>query len=293
MKILYVTSAAGIDYQCDLLFHGLVGLGHDVVDSKYMWYMSKDANSEALSKMWGRGFTVGRTLGDRGHLDRSNIPDRISSKEFDLIIYGSIRRCSDFIDIVSQKYRRDEVCIVDGEDDTKIDLRYTDYGAYFKRELSEPWKAFPIQFGIPMEKFRKISTCKNRVMSRVMPRGASEKYIYSNEEEYYQDYSESLFGLTKKKGGWDCLRHYEIIAAGAIPYFWGFEKCPSSMMTRWPWSLQAEANYLQDRIRSLDQVSGRLGEHYWSLLEEFRSYAMQNLTTLSIAKHVLGIMGRS
>jgi hypothetical protein len=30
----------------------------------------------------------------------------------------------------------------------------------------------------------------------------------------------------QKKGGWDCLRHYEIIGNGCMPYFENIEKCP-------------------------------------------------------------------
>ena len=30
---------------------------------------------------------------------------------------------------------------------------------------------------------------------------------------------ENYFGSTKKKAGWDCMRHYEIVASGAVPFF--------------------------------------------------------------------------
>ena len=39
------------------------------------------------------------------------------------------------------------------------------------------------------------------------------------ESEYKRAYSESYFGSTKKKAGWDCMRHYEIVASGAVPFF--------------------------------------------------------------------------
>ena len=40
MKVLFITSAAGVDYLADCVFHGLVDSGLDVVDSKYLWYLS-------------------------------------------------------------------------------------------------------------------------------------------------------------------------------------------------------------------------------------------------------------
>lgn len=43
-------------------------------------------------------------------------------------------------------------------------------------------------------------------------------YSYDTEAEYNKQYSESYFAVSSKKAGWDCLRHYEIIAAGCIPY---------------------------------------------------------------------------
>ena len=46
MKILFITSALGIDYLSDCVFHGLVQSGHDVLDSKYLWYLSKPLTHE-------------------------------------------------------------------------------------------------------------------------------------------------------------------------------------------------------------------------------------------------------
>jgi hypothetical protein len=34
--------------------------------------------------------------------------------------------------------------------------------------------------------------------------------------------------------GWDCLRHYEILASGAVPYFTGVEDSPHDVMTSLP-----------------------------------------------------------
>lgn len=40
MKILFITGAGCLDYLEDCVFHGLVSLGLDVTDSKYLWYLS-------------------------------------------------------------------------------------------------------------------------------------------------------------------------------------------------------------------------------------------------------------
>jgi hypothetical protein len=48
---------------------------------------------------------------------------------------------------------------------------------------------------------------------------AARGYVHTSESEYYSDLQTSLFGVTMKRGGWDCLRHYEIGANGAILCF--------------------------------------------------------------------------
>jgi len=49
--------------------------------------------------------------------------------------------------------------------------------------------------------------------------GSSVSYAFSSEGEYYRDLQTCRFGITTKRGGWDCLRHYEIAANGAVPCF--------------------------------------------------------------------------
>ncbi len=44
-------------------------------------------------------------------------------------------------------------------------------------------------------------------------------YAFIDEAEYYADLQASKFGITTKKAGWDCLRHYEIAANGSVPCF--------------------------------------------------------------------------
>ena len=52
--------------------------------------------------------------------------------------------------------------------------------------------------------------------------------------EYYKAYAGARFAVTSKKGGWDCLRHYEIVLAGAMPFFLGIDALPPAAMPTWP-----------------------------------------------------------
>lgn len=83
---------------------------------------------------------------------------------------------------------------------------------------------------------------KKYVISPLIP-GDTSNYLFRAGEEanYYEMYRDSMFAITKKKGGWDCLRHYEIIAAGCIPIFEDLEKCPLDTLVSFPKDILSEA----------------------------------------------------
>ena len=88
---------------------------------------------------------------------------------------------------------------------------------------------------------------KKLILAHNDPRDRST-YIYQAEKEYYRQYSRSLFAFTMKKAGWDCMRHYEILASNSVPYFWGIENKPSTIMHNWPIKLQLDANRLFEKL---------------------------------------------
>ena len=48
---------------------------------------------------------------------------------------------------------------------------------------------------------------KTRDFAVIIP-GIKSTYRYTMEEAYYDGYAEAYFGITMKKSGWDCMRHY-------------------------------------------------------------------------------------
>ena len=56
--------------------------------------------------------------------------------------------------------------------------------------------------------------------------GGQTNYAFSSEADYQKNLGESRFGITTKRGGWECLRHYEIAANGAIPCFRNLNQKP-------------------------------------------------------------------
>ena len=241
MKILFIRSEGNHthlnDFMSDLLLHGLRQLyGFEVIDYPGCWYMYSDEISNReydINKIWGRGFTINNTLSNYNSIDRDDIKKKIKEKYFDLVIYGSIRRSDLFLDDVI-KYNN-KVVFIDGEDDNIIDDRYTKSGLYFKRELLEnKHNVLSISFAIPKEKILKnINENPTNLLAPLVP-GRLKTYIYEDEKTYYEMYSKSIFAITNKKLGWDCLRHYEILMNGCIPLFFNIDDCPKLILKTLP-----------------------------------------------------------
>ena len=106
----------------------------------------------------------------------------------------------------------------------------------------------PITFSISFDKIIKTIPLKTKLLSNLIP-GKLETYIYNNETDYYEEYRKSYFATTTKKGGRDCMRHYEILANGCIPYFPNIENCPINTMALLPKNLILEGNNLYNSIK--------------------------------------------
>jgi hypothetical protein len=147
----------------------------------------------------------------------------------------------------------------------------------------------PITFSIPQEKIINEIPVKTKILSNLIP-GDISTYIYHTEEDYYNEYRKSYFAITTKKGGWDCLRHYEILANGCLPYFINIEECPINTMALWPKTLLLETNTLYT-TKFLNKDIQYLSEEditsYNVLLEKLLDYLKQNLTTCKIAQYIL------
>ena len=225
------------DYLGDLTLHGLRELyGDDVIDYPGSWHLYKDeAIKRKLDKniIFGKGFTYSNILNDFNKIDREDIENKIKANYFDLIIYGSIRRSDLFLDNAINS--NSKIIFIDGADDTYIEQKYLQYGLYFKREYIKTLSNVkPISFSVPKLKIlQSIDNKPTHLIAPLIP-GKSKTYIYNNEEDYYKMYQKSIFGITYKKTGWDCMRHYEILMNGCIPMFLDIEACPTMTMENFP-----------------------------------------------------------
>lgn len=113
------------------------------------------------------------------------------------------------------------------------------------RESETPIQVVPISFSLPEQMYAPVVPPKSQNFSTVVP-GNSSTYVFrtshtstpmeilASEDNYYKDMSRSLFSFTFKKAGWDCLRHTEIIAAGALPIFTDIDTVPSGTLAAHP-----------------------------------------------------------
>ncbi len=137
---------------------------------------------------------------------------------------------------------------------------------------------FPLSYSIPIEYFNN-NTIKNNIIAPLIP-GDLKTYIYDKEEDYYKMYRESKFAFTKKKYGWDCLRHYEILSSNCIPLFDNLKNCPVNTMINIPKKLIIESNY---KFNNKTITQEEINEYSKKIFK----YSIENLSCKSRAKYFL------
>jgi len=274
MKVLYLSGGKGADYQCDVVMHGLRSLlGPDLVDVNKMYFM--------YDTSWDYMFHSLYKLLPDIEVDRENVEEKIKSHYFDAVVYGSAHRYRDYMDLVLSSYPANKIVFIDGEDGPEL-APAVGHGWYFKRELYAPNPdILPIQFGVPEEKIRPIDLSRKvRLMAHCDPRDRSTYQYYDSEQRYYDQYSNAYFGYTMKKGGWDCMRHHEIIAAGAIPYFENFRDCPADTL----YKFRRMSFYCAEALHDNWEKTGLKAD--WLMIAR-RMQEECLMTTEAIAKRIL------
>ena len=289
MKILYVTRGKKLDYINDLLFHGLHALyGADVVDSRPLWYLySESLPFRKIKHLYGRGFSIAKSI-PKDEVDRTDIANKIKNKYYDYVIYGQIRICSDYLDLVLKHYPKNKIAFICGEDENvSPSILFSDKFIFFKREMGERRKNMsPISFAFIKDRIvSDISSIKKTQKFATVIPGNKKTYKFKLEASYYKDYQKSFFGKTRKKAGWDCLRHYEILANYCLPHFEGLAACPENTMVNYPKELGLEANKLAESD-NFDEM------RYYELLNETFEYFRTKMTTEHLAKYVINTLNK-
>lgn len=329
MQLLYLTHPKE-DYLQDQILVGLRRLlGSDCVDYPHKDVLYKNC-SRPSSDLYGRGFTVWKTLDDED-IDRTPAFSDLQDGRFDLVIFGSIWRQPNLFnqfeenDLFSAEDTR--FAFLDGEDRPSSPPDFVDrgknvikrvlpgyaprsqykyifndipysianpicspvlkHGTYVKRELEQQYLAnytenlpiLPISFSIPSDKIRTAPQEKERLYpSQVqceeaysideIEQHSTPEHIFEEEQEYYDDLASAKYGITEKKGGWECMRHYEIAANLTVPCFYKLDDKPflaaphglrdmqNCITFRTAEELRAKVQYVEERGYYEDLLQG-------------------------------------
>ena len=321
-RILFLTANVE-DYLSDSLFHGLrTVLGDRVVDYPKSEIAYSNYGKEQIRELYGHGFTLYGLLPDLP-IERNKLLDRIHEGLFDVVVFGDVwRRFGMFVELFPS-LKNTRAVALDGAD---FELVYP-YNplwwrrpqwwtlpranrrvTYFKRELTSFSRALrflpgcprlhPISFSIPEEKIAAELPQKTKdFASHVVDPEIAERlgrgrtsYAFDREEDYYRDLGEARYGITTKRGGWDCLRHYEIAANGTVPCFRDLDRKPPQCA---PHGLTDENSVpyhdYADLMRKLDVIDD---VRYAALQAGALAWARAN-TTRKRAQEFLGALGLS
>jgi hypothetical protein len=109
----------------------------------------------------------------------------------------------------------------------------------FSKVFNRPVKLLPISMSIPEQHIEYVSLADKSIsfvrynvdedVSDLLPEttvAALGKWqpAFSDQQQYYSEIRNATFGITARRAGWDCLRHYEYAAKGAILCFKDLEK---------------------------------------------------------------------
>ncbi len=153
---------------------------------------------------------------------------------------------------------------------------------------------YPIEFAVSETKLVKEIPKKDRDFAYLIP-GHHKTYKYWDEHKYYYDYSRSYYAITCRKAGSDCLRHWEILTAGCIPYFTDLDLVHQKCMPFFPRELIKEAMHLKG-VNGKDMTIDHScfdEKRYYEILHELMEYTKNYLTAEKIAEYILKTLNYS
>ena len=299
MNIILLNSHEGEDYLADLFISSILCWRKCRTFVNYIPpYLFDDYPSP--NSLYGRGFTafcsvpsILKSCNRIEIIDPNLILSLIESQpasEF-VIVYTSIWRYCHQVDHYSRNNRAGNlksVIVLDGEDHQNLHWSASCPVTYYKRELlTEDRNRLPISFRIPATTLPFLLLGKNYIPLKTTllapcdPRNKNS-YIFPIQSQYYRQYAASFFAATTKKGGWDCMRHYEILANHCVPYFPDIHEKPSGTMSGYPIELQLSANNL---FELTVRKSHALGPSFWAeyqiILTSFLEYFYDNCISIS------------
>ena len=313
MRILFITTSdprAQGDYLEVSMLHGLRQvLGKDCVDYPRKKVMYHDWGDTPKEELHGNGFTLYK------HPIKDLTQKERKLENFDFVLYGvshayGVEENPNLNSLVGDE----NVWHLDGHDLYGFAPRMIESQGEkiigvqkpqtFKRELVEHHlpNVFPTGFGIPEYQIRQIDyTIKDQLYQKTAPDDALFKNVtdiggsrthhkFSVESDYYNDLSRSWFGLSCKKGGWDCMRHYEIMAAGSLLLFKDYDKksilCSPQNLPCYSYSNHVELHELMNSL----VVDNKPTDEYVEMITKQRQWLYSTGTTKARAQAVINVL---
>lgn len=107
-------------------------------------------------------------------------------------------------------------------------------------------------------------------------------YSFDDERAYLETYRRAYLGITHRKAGWDCFRHVEILASGAVPLMFDAGQIPEFSMVHYP---------KRAMVRAAAAVTTTGGPPETKTRQGFREHFDQHLTSRAMAQYLLRAAG--
>jgi hypothetical protein len=267
-------------------------LGENCIDYPKKKTLYGDWSEVTKDNLHGKGFTIFTPeLQEIKSRDISNV---------DAVVYGFVKKPNYVNDIYPEIDALNKPTFyIDGHDDADVMVT-----PCFKHEVHghPEGEVFPMNLAIPSEKIRDIDlSIKRQLIQKTAPPYSRfgpqvlgipgrQLYIYDNEEDYYEDMSQSWFGLSCRKGSWDALRNYEIIAAGSLLLFRDLDQKPRfASPLNIPGVSYSTPQQLEGIVNSL-LVDGKPTDQYIHILNQQRQWLLDNATEKAVGEYMVKII---
>ena len=279
-KILFITTPL-YDYLADSLLIGL----RKIYGQNCIEFPRKKMMYGEFPSVYGKGFTIWSKPIKDIKRNKKNFED------IDLVIYSDYRRQSyvDWRILAKNKKFAPRIIYLDGYDDNYVNPKLK---PYFKRELYKNKEGvFPVGFGIPSHLIRPLNIDKKTQLYQTHVQDTeftkNISYKFNKEKDYYDDLAKSYFGITMKKGGWDCMRHYELLAAGALIMFKNFKFKPKLCNPQCPYFVNYSNK--KDFMNKIEKLftNNKPNSKYHKILKLQRKWLLENATCSARAKKLI------
>ena len=159
-----------------------------------------------------------------------------------------------------------------------VDLDSDDTPAELARECHDRHGLWPISFSFP-DAWSGRTLEPERLLSPITP---GFPYSFTDPEEYLRSYGTAQWGITHRKAGWDCFRHVEILASGAVPLMIDAADIPRYSMVHYPKRAMADAAALARARGGAPDSASRAA---------FQSFFDRHLTCESMARYLIEVSG--